>query len=118
MAQYAVLIYAPDSAHALDADEAALEICDAHADELTAYDAMLVAYAFTPRDMATSVRINAITKGPFVDSREAVAGVYVIEADNLDAAVAIAKTNPVLHQGGGVEVRPIHSGGVIRQPRS
>ena len=36
MAQYAVLIYASDSAHALDATAADIEECDEHADELVA----------------------------------------------------------------------------------
>ena len=70
---------------------------------------MLAAYALTPRDMATSVRADAITDGPFLDSKEVVAGFYVIEAPDLDAALAIARTNPVVRDGGGVEVRPVHS---------
>jgi hypothetical protein len=60
--------------------------------------------------MATSVRADAITDGPFLDSKEVVAGFYVIEAADLDAALAIARTNPVVRDGGGVEVRPVHSG--------
>jgi hypothetical protein len=70
---------------------------------------MLAAYALTPRDMATSVRADMITDGPFIDAKEVVAGFYVIEAPDLDAALAIAKTNPVVREGGGVEVRPVHS---------
>jgi hypothetical protein len=113
MAQYAVLIYANDSAHAPDATAADLESCDEHADELATAESMLVAYALTPRDMATSIRSDAITDGPFVDAKEIVAGFYVIEAPDLDAALAIAGTNPVIREGGGVEVRPVHSGGVV-----
>ena len=109
MAQYAVLIYASDSAHAPEATAKDLEVCDDHADELTASGVMLAAYALTPRDMATSVRGDIITDGPFVDSKEVVAGFYVIEAPDLDAALAIARTNPVVRDGGGVEVRPVHS---------
>jgi hypothetical protein len=70
---------------------------------------MLAAYALTPRDMATSVRADALTDGPFLDSKEVVAGFYVIEAPDLDAALAIARANPVVRDGGGVEVRPVHS---------
>ena len=40
---------------------------------------------------------------------EVIAGFYLIEADDLDAAIAIARTNPVVRAGGGVEVRPVHS---------
>jgi hypothetical protein len=109
MAQYAVLIYANDSAHAPEAAPEDLESCDRHADDLTASGVMLAAYALTPRDMATSVRADMITDGPFIDAKEVVAGFYVIEAPDLDAALAIAKTNPVVREGGGVEVRPVHS---------
>ena len=109
MAQYVVLIYAGDSAHALDATPEDLETCDDHSDELAASGAMVAAYALTPREMATSVRADIITDGPFIDSKEVVAGFYVIEAADLDAALAIARTNPVVSEGGGVEIRPLHS---------
>jgi hypothetical protein len=109
MAQYAVLIYARDSAHAPQASSQDTETCDRHSDELTAGGVMIAAYALTPRDMATSVREDMITDGPFIDSKEVVAGFYVIEAPDLDAALAIARTNPVVREGGGVEVRPVHS---------
>ena len=115
MAQYAILIYTHDSAHAPDATPDELETCDRHSDEMAASGAMISAYALTPRDMATSVRADAITDGPFLDSKEVVAGFYVIEAPDLDAALAIARTNPVVRDGGGVEVRPVHSGWT-RQP--
>src|ERR1700728_1669933 len=109
MAEKTILIYAHDSAHAPGATAEELEACDDHSDELAASDAMLAAYALTPRDMATSVRADAITDGPFLDSKEVVAGFYVIEAPDLDAALAIARLNPVVRDGGGVEVRPVHS---------
>ncbi|GIH19898.1 YciI family protein [Rugosimonospora africana] len=115
MAQYAVLIYANDSAHAPDSTPEDREDCDRHADELTGRNAMLAAYALTPRAMATSIRGDTVTDGPFLDSKEIVAGFYVIEAPTLDVAVAIARTNPVVDQGGGVEVRPIHSGGPVER---
>jgi hypothetical protein len=109
MAQYAVLIYSRDSAHAPDATPEDIESCDRHSDDLNASGAMVAAYALTPRDMATSVREDMITDGPFIDSKEVVAGFYVIEAPDLDAALAIAKTNPEVRNGGGVEIRPVHS---------
>jgi hypothetical protein len=70
---------------------------------------MVMAYALTPRDMATSIRGEEITDGPFVDSKEVVAGFYVIDATDLDAALAITRLNPEVRAGGGVEVRPVHS---------
>ena len=109
MVQYAVLIYARDSAHALDATPEDTKSCDQHSDELAGSGVMVAAYALTPRDMATSISGDIITDGPFIDSKEVVAGFYVIEAPDLDAALAIARRNPVVRDGGGVEIRPVHS---------
>jgi len=109
MAQYGVLIYVHDSAHALDATPEDIESCDEHSDELVESGVQLAAYALTPRGMATSIRRDGITEGPFIDSKEVVAGFYIIEAPDLDAALKIARTNPVIRDGGGVEVRPVHS---------
>jgi hypothetical protein len=114
MPHFAVLIYADDSAHEPDksadtSDEIA--ICDDHAAELNAQATMTAAWAFTPRRMAKAVRAEGVTDGPFVDSPHVVVGVYVLEAPDLDAALVSAATNPVVTHGGGLEVRPIHSGG-------
>jgi hypothetical protein len=116
MAQYAVLIYANDSAHAVDATAEDTASCDEHADELAAGEAMVLAYALTPRDLAKSVRASGVTSGPFLDQGEVVAGFYVLEAADLDHAVALARANPVVREGGGVEVRLVHSGGLVERP--
>ena len=110
MPQYAVLIYADDSAHALDASDEQLAEPNAHGDELAQSGALRAAYAFTPRALARSVRVDGVSDGPFVDSAQVVAGVYVIDAEDEDAALAIAATNPAIRGAGGVEVRLIHSG--------
>jgi len=110
---YAVLIYADDSLHRPDATPEELREPDAHADQVRASGALRVAYAFTPRAMATSIRSSGVSAGPYIDSRQVVAGFYVIEAPDLDAALAIAGTNNAIADGGGVEVRPVHSGGVV-----
>ena len=113
MPQYAVLIYTDDSAHALDATEDDLAEPNGHGDELAASGAMKAAWAFTPRDLARSVRAQGVTDGPFVDAAQVVAGVYILEAENWDEALAIAGTNPAIRGAGGVEVRLVHSGGVV-----
>jgi hypothetical protein len=43
--------------------------------------------------------------GPYTESKEAIAGFYLIQAPSLDAAVAIARECPVVTIGGSVEVR-------------
>jgi hypothetical protein len=111
--QYAVLIYADDSAHSLSASDEDLAEPNGHGEELASSGAMRVAYAFTPRDLARSIRASGVTEGPFVDSDHVVAGVYVLEAADLESALEIAATNPAVRGSGGVEVRLVHSGGVL-----
>jgi hypothetical protein len=110
MAQYAVLIYASDSAHAPEATAEETGTHDDYAADMIARGTLVAGYALLPRDTATSIRADMITDGPFVDSKEVIAGFYVIEALDLDAALAVARANPVLREGGGVEVRPVHGG--------
>lgn len=51
------------------------------------------------------VRPKMVTDGPFIESKEIVGGYSVVQADNYDAAVAIAKECPVIAEGGSVEIR-------------
>ena len=56
-------------------------------------------------DTATSIRGDAITDGPFIETKEILGGVYVLEARDLDHALALARMTPIVD--GGVEVRPL-----------
>jgi len=47
-----------------------------------------------------------VTDGPFLETKETLGGYYLIEAPDLDAAIAISRQVP-MSPGGGVEVRPI-----------
>jgi hypothetical protein len=62
-------------------------------------------------DAATTVRVQdgktLTTDGPFVDTKEALAGYLIYEADDLDAAIELAARVPAARLGGAVEVRPI-----------
>lgn len=59
---------------------------------------------------ATTVRVEdgktLATDGPFVGMKEAVGGAFVLEADNLDAAIEVAARVPAARYGGAVEIRP------------
>ena len=46
------------------------------------------------------------TDGPFAETKEALGGFYLIEADDLDTALEIAARVPAARLGGSVEVRP------------
>jgi hypothetical protein len=52
---------------------------------------------------------NAVTDGPFVESKEAIAGFFVIRADSLEQAVEVAKGCSGLEFGQTVEVRAMLS---------
>lgn len=62
-------------------------------------------------ESATTVRSGEgrtlLTDGPFIETKEFLAGVIVVEADNLDAALAIAQELQDTRSGGAIEVRPI-----------
>jgi hypothetical protein len=64
-----------------------------------------------PADTATTVRVDdgktLTTDGPFVETKEALGGYYLYEADDLDAAIEIASRIPAARMGGAVEVRPV-----------
>lgn len=63
-----------------------------------------------PVSTATTVRVRngktQITDGPFAETREQLGGFYLIEADNLDQAIAIASRIPTVRDG-SIEVRPL-----------
>lgn len=64
-----------------------------------------------PPEAATTVRVRdgetLTTDGPFATVKEAVGGWLVYEADDLDAAIALAARIPAAGMGGAVEVRPV-----------
>jgi hypothetical protein len=47
------------------------------------------------------------TDGPFAELKDAIGGYGFLEADDLDAALAVAAKIPAASMGGAVEVRPI-----------
>jgi hypothetical protein len=62
-------------------------------------------------ETATTVRVQdgktLTTDGPFVEIKEAIGGYFLLEADDLDAAIELASRIPAARMGGAVEVRPI-----------
>jgi hypothetical protein len=65
-----------------------------------------------PAEMTTTVRLQAgkrlVTDGPFADTKEVFGGIFLFEADDLDAAIELAGRIPAARQeGGAVEIRPV-----------
>lgn len=113
MAQFAVLIYAPDSIHSLDATPEQLKECDEDYETLTASGSLRVAYALTPREHAVTVTAAGASEGAGRSGADVVAGFYVLEAGSIEDAVRLARNNPAVVTGGAIEVRPVHSGGIV-----
>jgi len=63
-----------------------------------------------PVSTATTVRVRngkrSVTDGPFAETREQLGGFYLIEAKDLDEAIAIAERVPSARIG-SIEVRPL-----------
>ncbi len=83
-----------------------------------AYQELNQTPGFTPADVqmqppetATTVQVRdgrtLTTDGPFAELKEAIGGYAFFEADDLDAAIALAARIPAARMGGAVEVRPL-----------
>jgi hypothetical protein len=104
MAQYAVMIYERTPSEELPTEVmAAHEALPGRIAELGGRE--VAGMALHPNDTATSIRGDLVTDGPFIETKEVLAGVFVIEARDLDHALALAKLTPIVD--GGVEVRPL-----------
>jgi hypothetical protein len=80
------------------------------AHQLDAAGQYLAAAPLGPSSTATSVRVRAgkrvVTDGPFAETKEQLGGYFLIDATDLDAAIAIAARIPMARRG-TIEVRPI-----------
>lgn len=61
-------------------------------------------------ETATTVRVRdgetLVTDGPYPELKEALGGYAILEAEDLDAAIAVAQRIPAARLGGGIEIRP------------
>jgi hypothetical protein len=64
-----------------------------------------------PTSTATTVRVQdgrtLTTDGPFIETKEALGGYYLLDAGDLDAAIELAARIPAARMGGAIEVRPV-----------
>ena len=109
MSQYLVLIYEDEASYETASPEVYGEVMQAHNDFSAGVEQLggkiVGGEALQPTTTATSIRGGEVTDGPFVETKEALGGYYLIEAPDLDTALAVAKTVPA--RFGGVEVRPV-----------
>ena len=90
------------------------ESVDAFNTHLQRTGAWVFAGGLLPKDTATTVRYKegstVLSDGPFAETKEQMGGFWVIQAEDLDAALAIAQRGAAACQG-DVEVRPFQDGG-------
>jgi hypothetical protein len=79
-------------------------------DEMETRGVLVSRERLRPTSLATTVRIRehglVVADGPFAETKEQIAGFYIIDCDDLDAAIEIASRNPGARYG-TIEVRPV-----------
>ena len=84
--------------------------CVAYDDKIRASGHCLASEALQPVATATTVRVRngrvSVTDGPFAETKEILAGFYMIEARDLNEAIQVASRIPPARYG-SIEVRPI-----------
>jgi hypothetical protein len=104
--KYLCLVYLEkDKLHAVPDPE-----CFASGERLRNSGSLIAAEALQPIDTATTVRVRngrvSITDGPFAETKEQLAGFYLVEARDLNDAIQIASKIPPAREG-SIEVRPV-----------
>ena len=104
--KYLCLVYLePDKLHAVPDRE-----CAACGQGLREKGVLVAAEVLQPIETATTVRVRngkmLVTDGPFAETKEQLAGFYLVDAHDLNEAIQIASKIPPAREG-SVEVRPV-----------
>lgn len=104
--KYLCLVYGEEAAIAAMNDAE----CAAYSEKIAASGHRLGGEALQPVHTATTVRVRngkvSITDGPFAETKEQLAGFYLIDAADLDEAIRVASGIPPAKVG-SIEIRPI-----------
>ena len=110
--QYMLLIHsgdAPDQWNALSEDEQKAIMGEYLA--ISQSPGVADGNQLQPAETATTVRVDdgrtLTTDGPFAETKEALGGYYLLDANDLDAAIEVASRIPAARMGGAIEVRPV-----------
>ncbi|MGH9454483.1 MAG: YciI family protein [Terriglobia bacterium] len=120
--RFMLLIYSSETDRARQSAEEEQEIKTAHwavMDETAKRGIFRGAEPLKPTSTATTIRVQdgkpLITDGPFAETKEQLAGYYILDCNDLDEAIQWASKIPTACKGGAgcVEIRPIET---IPQP--
>jgi hypothetical protein len=117
--RYMMLVYSTEGPDGLTGEEAERTIAGHRKvmEEAGRKGVLVGAEPLAPTSTATTVRRESgkamITDGPFAETKEQLAGYYIIDCENLDEAIEWAAKIPTVCQGheGCIEIRPLR-----RQP--
>jgi hypothetical protein len=104
--KYLCLVYGEENAMST----VPIQHCVAYDQSIRANGKCIASEALEPVATATTVRVRngkvSVTDGPFAETKECLAGFYLIEARDLNEAIQIAAKIPPAEIG-SIEVRPI-----------
>ena len=113
--RYMMLIYTQEKESGLTREQAE-QLTAAHSaviEETTRRGMLQGAEPLCPTRTATTVRMKdgraLIADGPFAETKEQLAGYYILECENLDEAIEWAAKIPTACKGGAgcIEIRPL-----------
>jgi hypothetical protein len=108
--QYMMLVYLDEQVLSEAERESCYHESTQLTQELAASGQYLAAAPLQPTSTATSVQVRdgkrLVTDGPFAETREQLGGYFLIEAGDLDEAIAIATRIPMARRG-TIEIRPV-----------
>jgi hypothetical protein len=111
--KYLLLIYGEDGNWEAKSDEERQAMYAEYGTlvgDLTQRGKMVGGDELQPASTATTVRVRngetMVTDGPFAETKEALGGYFVVEAESLDEALEIAARIPTAREG-SIEVRPV-----------
>ncbi len=108
--RYMLLIYLDEQALSQTEREQCYRESTQLAHELDAAGQYVAAAPLEPTATATSVRVRqgkrVVTDGPFAETKEQLGGYFLVDASDLDEAIAIAARIPMVRRG-TIEVRPV-----------
>jgi hypothetical protein len=109
--RYAMLVYADESTErSEEAVETEYAAFMAFQDEMEVRGVLVARERLRETTLSTTVRVRdeglVVADGPFAETKEQIAGFYIIECADLDEAIEIASRNPGARSG-TIEVRPV-----------
>jgi hypothetical protein len=109
--RYALLVCIDETIELTEEDvERQLSEFTGFQDEMQARGVLVTRERLRPTSLSTTVRVRdgglVVADGPFAETKEQIAGFYIIDCEDLDEAIEVASRNPGARVG-TIEVRPV-----------